>query len=237
MCFLPGRLFHNRTAPKSIDRRTWCSTEASIDGFFALKLWKGRSGISHHRPRSFLLGLIFFFFGIEQLQAGDISLIAPPLVSSTTLGPRDIFSSSCQGGSKEEAISQQTVSQCSSFKMRRWTFLSFIKFVDIGGFWGSEIRGRIGRVAGRFLSWRFFMYPQSLGITASLRPTGPLTILEPRDREIGEFYVVQKHQSTDFQALKSGKGRSGASIVSSSQLAIRERRRKKRTGTLLVWPT
>ena len=31
-------------------------------------------------------------------------------------------------------------------------------------------------------------------------PTNPLTILEPRDQQIGEFYVVQEGWATDFEA-------------------------------------
>ena len=34
-------------------------------------------------------------------------------------------------------------------------------------------------------------------------PTGPITILEPRDQEIGEFYVVQERHETDYKAKKS----------------------------------
>ena len=40
-------------------------------------------------------------------------------------------------------------------------------------------------------------------------PTGPFTVLKPRDEEIGEFYEVQKRRATDFKALKLRKGRSG----------------------------
>ena len=40
-------------------------------------------------------------------------------------------------------------------------------------------------------------------------PTKPFTILEPRDQEIGEFYVVQKRRATGFEAPKLWKGSSG----------------------------
>ena len=30
-------------------------------------------------------------------------------------------------------------------------------------------------------------------------PTGPFTMLEPQDQEIGEFYVAQKRRATDFK--------------------------------------
>ena len=40
-------------------------------------------------------------------------------------------------------------------------------------------------------------------------PTNPFTILEPRDQEIGEFYLVQERRATDFEAPKLGKGSSG----------------------------
>ena len=33
-------------------------------------------------------------------------------------------------------------------------------------------------------------------------PTNPSTIVEPEDQEIGEFYVVQEHRATDFEASK-----------------------------------
>ena len=35
-----------------------------------------------------------------------------------------------------------------------------------------------------------------------LYPTNPFTILEPRDQEIGQFYVVQKRHAVDFKAPK-----------------------------------
>ena len=31
-------------------------------------------------------------------------------------------------------------------------------------------------------------------------PTGPFTILEPKDQEIGELYAVQKRPKADFEA-------------------------------------
>ena len=40
--------------------------------------------------------------------------------------------------------------------------------------------------------------------------TGPFTILEPDDQEISELYVVQDRHTSDFEALKLGKGRSRA---------------------------
>ena len=40
-------------------------------------------------------------------------------------------------------------------------------------------------------------------------PTDLSQILVSQDQEIGEFYVVQKRRSTDFQALQLWKGRSG----------------------------
>ena len=38
-------------------------------------------------------------------------------------------------------------------------------------------------------------------------PTGPFTIFEPYDQEIGDFYVAQKRRRTDFEASKLRKGR------------------------------
>ena len=35
-------------------------------------------------------------------------------------------------------------------------------------------------------------------------------ILEPRDQEIDEFYVVQERRATDFEAPRLGKGSSGS---------------------------
>ena len=40
-------------------------------------------------------------------------------------------------------------------------------------------------------------------------PTNLFTILEPRDQEIGKFYVVQERRETDFEAPKLWKGSSG----------------------------
>ena len=37
-------------------------------------------------------------------------------------------------------------------------------------------------------------------------PTRPFTILEHQNPWIGEFYVVQERRTTDFKALKLGKG-------------------------------
>ena len=31
-------------------------------------------------------------------------------------------------------------------------------------------------------------------------PTNPFTILEPQEQEIGDFYIVQEHRASDFQA-------------------------------------
>ena len=33
-------------------------------------------------------------------------------------------------------------------------------------------------------------------------PTGPFTILEHRDQEMGKFYVVQQRRTTDFESPK-----------------------------------
>ena len=38
-------------------------------------------------------------------------------------------------------------------------------------------------------------------------PTGPITILEPENQEIGEFCVVHDHRSTDFETLKGSVGK------------------------------
>ena len=40
-------------------------------------------------------------------------------------------------------------------------------------------------------------------------PAVHFTVLEPRDRELCTFYVVQKRRATDFKAPKLWKGRSG----------------------------
>ena len=45
-----------------------------------------------------------------------------------------------------------------------------------------------------------------------MRPTGPLTILEPGDQEIGEFYEVHECRMTEFEAPKLGKDLSGIRI-------------------------
>ena len=42
-------------------------------------------------------------------------------------------------------------------------------------------------------------------------PTSPFTILEPRDQEIGEFYVAEERRATDFEAQKLCKCLSGNS--------------------------
>ena len=42
-------------------------------------------------------------------------------------------------------------------------------------------------------------------------PTSPFTILQPRNREIGEFYVLQECRATDLQAPRLWNGRSGQS--------------------------
>ena len=39
-------------------------------------------------------------------------------------------------------------------------------------------------------------------------PTGPFTVFEPQDQEVGKFYVVQERRTTDFEASKLWKGRS-----------------------------
>ena len=41
-------------------------------------------------------------------------------------------------------------------------------------------------------------------------PTGPSTILEPQDQEIGELFFVQKHRTMDFKVPNMWKGWSGA---------------------------
>ena len=41
-------------------------------------------------------------------------------------------------------------------------------------------------------------------------PKNSFTILEPRDQEIDEFYLVQERRATDFEAPKLGKGSSGS---------------------------
>ena len=43
--------------------------------------------------------------------------------------------------------------------------------------------------------------------SSSVPTTDPFTISEPRDPEVGHFYVVRKRQSADFKALKLFKGR------------------------------
>ena len=45
-------------------------------------------------------------------------------------------------------------------------------------------------------------------IIIKIKKISHFTNLEPQDQEIGEFYVVQKRQSTDFEARKLRKGRS-----------------------------
>ena len=42
--------------------------------------------------------------------------------------------------------------------------------------------------------------------------TDPFTILEPRNQEIGEFYVVKTRRTKDFDAPELWKGQSGSSI-------------------------
>ena len=43
-------------------------------------------------------------------------------------------------------------------------------------------------------------------------PTGPFTILEPQDLEIGDFYAVQKRHPSGTDAPKVWKGRSGSLV-------------------------
>ena len=50
-------------------------------------------------------------------------------------------------------------------------------------------------------------------------PTGPFTILEPQDQEIGEFHVVWKHHGTDFESRKLWIGGSGSEIQILSTLS------------------
>ena len=38
------------------------------------------------------------------------------------------------------------------------------------------------------------------------RPTGPFTILETQELEIGKVYVAKERRATDFEAQKFGKG-------------------------------
>ena len=45
-------------------------------------------------------------------------------------------------------------------------------------------------------------------------PTGPFTISEPQDQEIGEFLVVQERRKTGFEAPKLWKSRSGYFLTS-----------------------
>ena len=42
-------------------------------------------------------------------------------------------------------------------------------------------------------------------------PTGPFTMLELQEQEIGEFYAVEKRRATDFEDPNLHKGRSGDS--------------------------
>ena len=56
-----------------------------------------------------------------------------------------------------------------------------------------------------FLSFMYFMdvvCPCSGKIIKLEYPTGPFTILEPRDQEIAEFDEVQERRATDFKAPK-----------------------------------
>ena len=46
--------------------------------------------------------------------------------------------------------------------------------------------------------------PQKCEKTGAKNSTGLITILEPRDQEIGKFCVVQERHETDFKAKKSG---------------------------------
>ena len=48
-------------------------------------------------------------------------------------------------------------------------------------------------------------------IDVVLYPTNPFTILEPRDQEMDEFYLVEGRRATDFEAPKLGKNSSGSS--------------------------
>ena len=44
--------------------------------------------------------------------------------------------------------------------------------------------------------------------SSTIIPTDPLTILEPKDQHISEFYVVQECHATDFHAPKLCMGQS-----------------------------
>ena len=48
-------------------------------------------------------------------------------------------------------------------------------------------------------------------------PAGPFTILESRDQEIGEFYVVKKRCATYFEATKMLKVLSGRASQASDE--------------------
>ena len=48
--------------------------------------------------------------------------------------------------------------------------------------------------------------------------TGPFTVLEPQDKEIGENYAVQERWSTDSKVLELWKGRSGACLSDSPSI-------------------
>ena len=81
------------------------------------------------------------------------------------------------------------------------------------GAWGNGFRS--SKVAkgsvGLYFSPIFFMQSnRKFSVrSVSLRPTDPFTISVPQDRETVEFYEVPIHRTTDFEAPKLGKGRSG----------------------------
>ena len=74
------------------------------------------------------------------------------------------------------------------------------------------------------LTCRFCVYQRKFSISIYLlsgkiqiktqhnTPTDPFTISEPRDQEIVDFYVVQDRRTTDFEAQKLRKGRSGQTL-------------------------
>ena len=55
-------------------------------------------------------------------------------------------------------------------------------------------------------------FPGHICIQKGFNQTGPFTILQPQDQEIGEFNSVQERCSTDFEAPKLWTGRLGTAV-------------------------
>ena len=101
--------------------------------------------------------------------------------------------------------SRPTISQLWSSKIRCMTFMNYIKFTGFWS-WGSKIGGQAIPLELKnklSISWSKmgFVYKNIWFFWEYNSSTGPFTILELQDQEIGEFRVVQVCWATDFRQL------------------------------------